>query len=209
MSEPPKKQACEDDLLEQPTKTKKMLTLGDLRPQGVSWKDIDGLCRTVEFISQEEETNLLAEIAKLPWSNELQRRTQQYGYKYDFSNKSGLTNAQPVPEFLQVLQARLHEKGIIWPQTKMDQVIVNEYRLGQKIASHTDSPLFGDEIVSISLGAPAKMLFSKGNVHHCVSLPRCSVLRMKGAARNDWAHSLWHTERDIRVSITFRSKRVV
>ena len=49
---------------------------------------INGLQYQPIFLSHIEQTILVEEIDKLKWSSELTRRTQQYGYKYDYTKKS-------------------------------------------------------------------------------------------------------------------------
>jgi alkylated DNA repair dioxygenase AlkB len=45
---------------------------------------IDGLIYIPDFISVEKEKSLLSNIDKQPWLNDLKRRVQHYGYKYDY-----------------------------------------------------------------------------------------------------------------------------
>jgi alkylated DNA repair dioxygenase AlkB len=100
-------------------------------------------------------------------------------------------------------------------------VVVNEYLPGQGIAPHIDKPdAFGDEIVSLSLGSAVGMEFSRGDTKIVGLLDRCSLLIMKGDARQLWKHGIakrksdiatdWQRRRPVsverkrRVSITFR-----
>jgi alkylated DNA repair dioxygenase AlkB len=97
-----------------------------------------------------------------------------------------------------------------------NQLIVNEYVPGQGIAPHVDSPAFGNEILSISLGSPCVMSFSG-----CVGAETCEILlepgdllRLRDEARYEWRHQIkprksdrWQgrtIKRARRLSLTFR-----
>ena len=46
--------------------------------------DISGLQYIPDFIARDEESALIANIDEQPWLNDLKRRVQHYGYKYDY-----------------------------------------------------------------------------------------------------------------------------
>ena len=58
---------------------------------------IPGLTIIEDFISEEEEKNLLKYINKQAWLNSLSRRVQHYGYEYDYKSPQ-LKPALPIPE---------------------------------------------------------------------------------------------------------------
>ena len=80
----------------------------------------EGLTLKENFISQAFEEELLKEIDARPWLNDLKRRVQHYGYKYDYKTKGKLDYLGEMPEFLLSLN----------PGFKFNQVIVNEYLPG-------------------------------------------------------------------------------
>lgn len=54
---------------------------------------IPGLRLIHDFITEEEEQQMLAEIDQQPWNTLAKRRVQHYGYKFDYSVSAVL----PVP----------------------------------------------------------------------------------------------------------------
>src|SRR5271155_5034225 len=99
---------------------------------------IPGLEIYENWITEEEESQLLEHIDSLTWSNTLKRRTQQYGHDYNYKNRSVYrTNMGPLPSsFDGIIEKLLKEEKI---SSKPEQCIVNEYEPGQGIAKHTDS----------------------------------------------------------------------
>ena len=96
-----------------------------------------------------------------------------------------------------------------------NQMIVNEYNPGQGIQPHTDHVrLFGDTIVSISLGSPVIMEFILSGVVEKVFLQPRSMIVLTGDSRYLWKHSIPARKTDVyddqifhisrRVSLTFR-----
>ncbi|MBW7841616.1 MAG: alpha-ketoglutarate-dependent dioxygenase AlkB [Ignavibacterium sp.] len=94
-----------------------------------------------------------------------------------------------------------------------DQVIINEYQLGQGISPHIDcESCFGPRIFSLSLGSTAIMEFIReGKPKKEILLTRRSLVMMYGDARSIWKHSIparlkdKGMERETRISLTFRS----
>lgn len=145
----------------------------------------DGLYLTPDFLTQDEEAELITWLDNQSWSTALSRRTQHYGYEYDYTRKNvHLTPTIPISGPLQKIADRLSE--IMVPT----QCIVNEYTRSQGIAPHIDSRSFGPIVISISLNADTIMLFTKGtDVFHCL-LPRRSIVMLTGPTRYDYKHSI-------------------
>jgi alkylated DNA repair dioxygenase AlkB len=172
---------------------------------------IPGLGYIEEYITIEQERLLMELIDNNMWITELKRRTQHYGYKYDYKSRSidqyhylGL-----VPEWLDLLCDKLYNSKIF--DQKPDQVIVNEYMPGQGIAPHIDCvPCFSDIICSLSLHSACVMDFSKGSIKHSMTLQPRSLLVLKSDARYQWRHAIAPRKSDNkiarsrRVSLTFR-----
>lgn len=113
------------------------------------------------------------------WNNELARRTQHFGFKYDYSRHvTALSPAAPVPHYLKqqgeaILETLQHLVIILREEDESEladkistfvpeQYIINEYKPGQGIAPHVDhTKVFGEVICSISLGSSAVMNFEK------------------------------------------------
>ena len=122
---------------------------------------IGGLRYVENYIDKHQHDWLLAEIDKHQWLDDLKRRVQHYGFKYDYKARRVDMDMRigELPEWLKRLSQKLH-KDKHMPEVA-DQVIVNEYQPGQGISSHIDcQPCFKDTIVSLSLGAGCVMNFT-------------------------------------------------
>ena len=114
--------------------------------------DIPGLQMVEDFITEDEEKELLELINGEEWSKSISRRTQHYGYVYNYRSKNAKQKGNPIPEW------KILEK--VKKYIEFEQVIINEYKPGQGIYWHIDAPsAFGDTIVSLSLGHTYNMSF--------------------------------------------------
>lgn len=144
-----------------------------------------GLYLTLDYLTLEDETNALLWLDTQPWSNELARRTQHYGYNYNY--KGGpLTVTTPLNGPVKDIGDRLEADGVMTPT----QCIVNEYLRDQGIAGHIDSAKFGPAIVSVSLGEDTVMIFERGTEIFECFLPRRSIALLTGEARTSWKHMI-------------------
>lgn len=179
---------------------------------------IPGLRYLPDFIDVETEAALLDTIDQQPWLNDLKRRVQHYGWRYDYKAR-GITQdlrIGVIPDWLAGLCERLSAEGIF--SHAPDQVIINEYLPGQGISAHVDCvPCFGDTIASLSLGSACVMDFIHATTSAKQSLllePR-SMLALSDDARHHWQHAIparktdkWQGQaipRARRVSLTFRT----
>ncbi len=178
--------------------------------------DIPGLTYIPGFITQDEEHALIAAIDTQPWLNDLKRRVQHYGYKYDYKARSVTKDSWlgPLPDWVQPLAQKLQSEHLF--RSRPDQTIVNEYLPGQGISAHIDCvPCFDDVIASLSLGTPAIMQFSKGSEKQKIFLKPRSLIVLSGPARYEWQHAIparktdvangFKIERGRRLSLTFRT----
>jgi alkylated DNA repair dioxygenase AlkB len=180
--------------------------------------NIPGLTYIPNFITRDEEDALISNIDAQPWLNDLKRRVQHYGYKYDYKARAIGNNAYlgPLPDWLSSISRKLHDDRI-FPLVP-GQAIVNEYLPGQGISAHIDCvPCFSDTIASLSLGSPCVMGFSnpKTDEKKSIVLEDCSLIVLSGPARYEWQHAIparksdiingIKTERTRRVSLTFRN----
>ena len=171
------------------------------------------------FISTDEEKALIDAIDRQRWSNDLRRRVQHYGYRYDYKERKATEDDRigELPEWILFLCDRLVEQNVF--PTHPDQLIVNEYEPGQGIAPHTDQDCFGAVVASVSLGSDCVMdiyrtLKPKKDVFQIV-LERCSLLVLSGVARKRWLHGIRPNKADYqdenkvprerRLSLTFRT----
>lgn len=179
---------------------------------------IRGLQYIPDYIDEVQHDSLLVRIDEQQWLDDLKRRVQHYGFKYDYRSRKVNLNMHigALPEWLQDLGRKLHRDDLM-PENA-DQVIVNEYKPGQGISSHIDcEPCFKDTIVSLSLGSSCVMNFTnKFDRKHIIPVwlaPR-SIVVLRDEARYRWLHGIaarksdaWGNrryERYRRVSLTFR-----
>lgn len=185
-----------------------MRLLFDLPEKNVP--EILGLQYISNFITADEERTLIEAIDQQPWLNDLKRRVQHYGYKYDYKARSVTPSSYigPLPVWIEKIEDKL-------PFTA-DQAIVNEYEPGQGISAHVDCvPCFGDMIVSLSLGSGAVMQFTNGQEKHDLYLEPRSLVILSEEARYEWTHAIparksdmvngFKLQRERRISLTFRS----
>ena len=174
---------------------------------------IPGVVYRPRFLSRDQQARVWGEVNAMPWQDDLKRKVQHYGYKYDYKARAIDRSmfVGPLPEFAREIAARLVAEHLV--EEMPDQMIVNNYEPGQGIALHVDcEPCFGPTIATISLGSEYEMTFkhiTSGNV-----LPKKlelgSALIMSGPARYEWMHGIkprlsdkWG-KRGRRISLTFR-----
>lgn len=181
-------------------------------------KKVGGLEMYSNFIDQNTEKFLIKQIDNSHWLNDLSRRVQHYGFKYDYRARK-IDNSfylGKLPEWLNKLAKTIYDEGFI--DFIPDQAILNEYESGQGIAPHIDcEPCFGDTIISLSLGSSCIMNFEKEphskNKTEIFVEPR-TLLIMKDESRYKWYHGIAPRKsdkfngetikRNRRISITFR-----
>lgn len=170
-----------------------------------------------DFVSVGREQELLSFINEALWLQDLSRRVQHYGWRYDYKARRVTADARlgPLPDWLEPEVDALCGRCLFDPAP--DQVIVNEYEPGQGIAPHVDCvPCFGPTIVSPSLGGHVEMRFENtatGEKRETLLPPR-SLLVLTGSARYEWSHTIPARKSDVidgrrvgrkrRISLTFR-----
>ncbi len=180
---------------------------------------IAGLDYKEDYIHKREQDRLMELIDEQPWLDDLKRRVQHYGFKYDYKARRVARDMRigKLPEWLEELAEKLCEDGHM-PEVA-DQVIVNEYEPGKGISRHIDcEPCFDDTIVSLSLGSGCFMDFTNKDKTKKIPIwlaPR-SIVVLKDKARYEWLHGIaarksdkWDghkvkVARERRVSLTFR-----
>ncbi len=177
---------------------------------------IPGLTYVPDYISRAEEAALIAAIDQQPWSMELLRRRQWYGWAYDDS-PLGVDEdyrSSPMPDWLRPFSERLaagrHLDGIA------DRALINEYFPGQGIGAHKDRDIERIKAVAIiSLGAGIMMDFTRmGHATRCQYLQARSLVVMRDEVREHWLHGIVGRKgdkvgglvvpRQRRMSLTFR-----
>ncbi|MCH7904990.1 MAG: alpha-ketoglutarate-dependent dioxygenase AlkB [Armatimonadetes bacterium] len=169
-------------------------------------------------IDEATEARLAKWIDEQPWIEDLSRRVQHYGWRYDYRARGITSDAHlgPLPHPLKELADGFVARGFLGEQP--DQAIVNEYLPGQGIAAHIDcAPCFGEESATLSLLDSYPMEFSRPSTDESctVWLAQRSLCVMAGECRWSWRHGIAKRKSDPvsgggrksrgrRVSITFR-----
>jgi alkylated DNA repair dioxygenase AlkB len=193
------------------------MTVTQQQPAAVPSVSIPGLTSLPDYIDQAQHDRLVVIIDEQPWINELQRRVQHYGYRYDYKARkveSGMYLG-PLPDWAQELAGRLHADGCF--PVCADQLIVNEYQPGQGISKHVDCvPCFDNVIASLSLGSTCVIEFvhTKTRAKQTLLLEPRSLVLLRDEARYKWTHAVPARKSDRiggrtlsrsrRLSLTFR-----
>jgi len=173
-----------------------------------------GLAYREDFISKEEELQLLSEIQRLALKEAqyrqytARRRTVNYGFSYDFTHQQSKP-APPIPEFLTPLRTRAARWVGVQSQDFV-QALIAEYQPGTPLGWHRDVPDF-EVVVGISLAGMARLRFrpypwspeKKSQVFALELAPRSAYI-LRDQARWGWQHHVPPT-RQLRYSITFRT----
>lgn len=179
---------------------------------------VKGLLYIPEYITKEEHASFWKSVNAENWLGDLKRRVQHYGYKYDYKARfiDYSMKIGELPEWVAPLAKKLNQEGYM--PAIPDQLIVNEYKQGQGIASHVDcEPCFGDTIISLSIGSTCIMEFTNKETKEKIQVflePR-SLVVLKNDARYLWTHGISGKKADIfkgikherktRISLTFRN----
>ena len=171
-----------------------------------------GLVYQPDFLGEEEERTLLAELeqfefAEVRMRGQVAKRTVlHFGLRYDY-DAWGLTPAEPLPEPLLWLRERSASFVDVDPEAFVE-TLISRYPPGAGIGWHRDAPMFGPKVVGVSLLSGCSMRFQRRRAgvretHTEVLAPR-SVYALTGAARWSWQHSILSTP-GLRYSVTFRT----
>ena len=176
-----------------------------------------GLLYREQFLTPEEETDLLQSIASVTFGPfemrgvAARRRVAFFGQSYD------RTEAKSFPDFLLSLRIKIAE----W--TKVDAAafamcLINEYPPGAPIGWHRDAPQY-DVVAGVSLLSDCRMKFrpylspalaegrsTRRPATHEIALERRSAYFMTGESRTAYEHHI-PAVTNLRYSITFRTLR--
>ena len=172
---------------------------------------IPGLQHRDPFITEAEQDQMLARLMPLDlapfrfqgWLGK--RRTQSFGWRYDFDDASFMP-ADPLPDWL----LPLRDKAAAFAGLQADDfvhVLLARYDPGAGIGWHRDRPVF-EQVVGVSLGSAATLRFRQrgpdGFRRASLRVEPRSAYLLSGEARHDWEHSIVPGD-TLRFSITFRS----
>lgn len=184
---------------------------------------VPGLAYVADYVTADEERELLAAIDREPWQTDWQRRRQVYGLSYGSARSEGRTLG-PLPRWLAPYADRIRRDGHL--EDDVVNVVVNEYEPGQGIGMHHDYPGFGPTVVAVSLGSACLLdlarVVGEGEARRVEASavldvqPR-SLWVLGGEARSRWQHGIAHRKSDVvagvkrprgrRVSVTMRTAR--
>jgi alkylated DNA repair dioxygenase AlkB len=176
----------------------------------------EGFEYRADFITVEEEADLLAQIGQLPLREAqykeftAKRRIVSYGGTYDFSSNE-LVPAGPIPLFLHGLRERLAAWAAV-PVQEFTHAVIAKYQTGTQLGWHRDVPEF-ELVCGVSLAGAARLRlrrypYRKGSRAPTLAItlePRSAYI-LRGEVRWRWQHSIPPTK-NLRYSITFRSRR--
>ena len=182
--------------------------------------DVPGLHYFPDFLDRDAQARACAAIDAAPWRDDLTRRVQHYGWRYDYQARAITRDMRigPLPDWLHGMSCHLAERTGLFDAVP-GQVIVNEYLPGQGIAMHVDRECFGPAVATVSLADDWLMDLrpvdpSRGGAESLL-LGRGSALVLTGEARQSWLHGIAKRKRDRiggiwrkrqrRVSLTFRT----
>jgi alkylated DNA repair dioxygenase AlkB len=177
-----------------------------------------GLVYQPDFLTREEEADLLAKFAEVPFSEAhfqqyiARRRVVRYGegeYPASYGTEAEKLNPrQPFPGFL----VPLRRKVALWrglPESVFVHALCTEYQPGTPIGWHSDAPHF-ELVVGISLAGQARMRFrpyaakTDRKAGITIELAPRSAYVMQADIRWRWQHHIPPTK-ELRYSITFRT----
>ena len=184
-------------------------------------KNISGMKYVADYLSVNQQEQLLEIVDQQPWSKESNRNIQQYGYTYKHSETGAIVASKylgNLPDWADFLAKQLARDFFVTPTSSvLDQLLVNEYQPGQGCKSHIDCiPCFGNTIFVLSLGSQCVIDFTHSQTKEQVPillLPG-SLVVLQGASRYSWLHGIASSKTDKyqgrefvrsrRVSLTFR-----
>ena len=172
---------------------------------------IAGLEYREDFIDEEEERHLLDQLMSLDlapfrfhgWLGN--RKTQSFGWRYDFDDAS-FTPTEQVPARLLPLRDKAAAFARVAPGD-FAHVLLARYDPGAGIGWHRDRDVF-ERVVGVSLGTSATLRFRQrtptGFRRASLNVAPRSAYLLSRDARHEWEHSITPGG-ELRLSVTFRT----
>lgn len=175
---------------------------------------IDGLRYQRDFLSPDDEQQLIAEVERLEYQQVVmrgqpaRRTVLHFGFDYDYEGWK-IHPTTPPPPWLAALRDRC--AALLEMEAEaLEQFLVARYPPGATIGWHRDAPMFGEPVIGVSLGSPCRMRFRKktnaGFETDELAIEPRSLYVLAGAARTKWQHSI-PAVKGLRWSITMRTIR--
>ncbi|KAI9353493.1 hypothetical protein BDR26DRAFT_1002442 [Obelidium mucronatum] len=185
-------------------------------------REIPGLHIIPDFITAEEEAQLIEGMNTHPWVNLSERQVQHHGFVFDYNSNHIDFSKDPGPlpgwcDFLFPRMAATIQKlsavyGNEFSYRGFNQLTLNKYPAGSGISPHVDTHTrFDSPITSLSLLAPVQMEWrtlyhqSGSKIVHSseplktvqVLLPPRSICFMAGESRYAWEHAIRQRRADV------------
>lgn len=160
-------------------------------------KHIQSLNLVLDFISSEEELEIVSNIPE----SKTQRNRRSAINRYGSIVYRNFITSDIIPEWLLKPAIKLVEQKLLDHLPK--HVTINTYYPGNFISAHIDNKESGEIITVLSLLSTAEMILSKGKEKQSIILPSKSLLQLKDDARWEWEHSILPVK-DLRYSIVYR-----
>ncbi len=193
-----------------------MIAAGPDAPQVPPAAAARGLRLVEGVVGEDTERELLAwiEAHPGPWERprlrpglpEANREMLCFGWDYVTQGR-GLREGAPIPPLLATTRDDCAKAAGLDP-SPFEQLIVTRYRPGAGINWHTDAPVFGPVVMTLSLGSDWRMDFNECGTRpdFRVPLPRRSLLVLAGEARTALRHRIPQVKA-LRHSISLRTIR--
>lgn len=180
---------------------------------------VPGLKFVERLLTPEQQAHCVQRIdaAESEWRNDLSRRVQHYGWRYDYKARAITPDMHigALPEWLAQVAQKLYDETNLFDRVP-EQVIVNEYLPGQGIATHIDHPGFGPTVCMVSLLDDWEMDFSENWKDKSPALlQKGSCVLLTGPSRDIWQHGIAPRKSELlengrrprqrRLSMTFRT----
>jgi alkylated DNA repair dioxygenase AlkB len=181
---------------------------------GVAVAALPGLCYEAEFLSPQEETQLLALIGGLPFQEaqykewHARRRIVSFGGRYDFTRRR-LSEAPPIPDSLLPLRDRIARFALVAPE-HIEHAMIAEYPPATPLGWHRDVADF-EVIMGVSLRGHARLRLRpwpaqpNARTAYAIDLAPRSAYVLRDEVRWGWQHAVSPTK-ELRYSITFRTR---
>jgi alkylated DNA repair dioxygenase AlkB len=172
---------------------------------------IAGLNYRDNVITEAEEAALIGRLGALDltpfrfhgWLGN--RRTQSFGWRYDFDDAS-FTRTEAIPDWLQPVREKAAAFAGVQPHDFV-HVLLARYDPGAGIGWHRDRDVF-EQVVGISLDTPAVLRFRQraagGFKRASLKVEPRSAYLLSGESRWEWEHRITPGDQ-LRLSITFRT----
>jgi alkylated DNA repair dioxygenase AlkB len=174
---------------------------------------IPGLQYVPDYLTEDVHDELLRVVDEHAWQVSQDHRVQIYGYNYRHKDRQAVAIGD-LPSWSTDLARRLRDDAFAPAVPNM--LVVNDYAPGAGIFDHVDQDVFGDVVISVSLGSTCVMHFTRDEpvTRKDLLLAPRSALVLRGEARSAWKHGIagrttdhWQGReyiRSRRVSLTFR-----